>query len=195
MLHDRSGEFNHSNGSHLPVESITRSARWPPPIPWPSSNPSTVPPAPKNSLWEVQPSSVPSSQIIAGSKFWLEDFSVLFRSLQICPNRDMSNADRLNALTRIIILIAAILYCFKFPGWGIFLAVGFFVIIIIWAIIRAYEEQALRLKQTAIPMASNKNRPILCRRRRSILTPLGFPIDPRCGEIVNTQILNLKPGR
>ena len=39
--------------------------------------------------------------------FWLEDPSVLFQSFDIIPHSDMSDVERLNAMTRMIIIITA----------------------------------------------------------------------------------------
>lgn len=72
---------------------------------------------------------------LAGSGFWLEQPLALFSSLDCLPRGEMNNAERLNALTRMIIIIAAIMFVVKFPGWLTFLVIGMTTTIILWYIL------------------------------------------------------------
>lgn len=72
--------------------------------------------------------------------FWFENPSELFSTFDLIPNADMNNAERLNAMTRVIIIISAIMFAFKFPVWWIFLGLGMIIIIILWYIIKGQEE-------------------------------------------------------
>lgn len=78
--------------------------------------------------------------IYTGNNFWFEDPSVLFHSFDVVPNNNMTDAERLNAMTRIIIIIAAIMFIVKFPAWWIFLALGLIVVVVLWYIIKGREE-------------------------------------------------------
>lgn len=75
--------------------------------------------------------------------FWLEHPSSLFQSFELFPQPEMNDAERLNAMTRMIILIAAIMFVAKFPGWLTFLVIGMIIVIILWYIVkgRPYQHQ------------------------------------------------------
>lgn len=94
--------------------------------------------------------------------FWLENPNVLFQTSEIISNDDMSQGARLNAMTRIIIIIAAIMYAIKFPLWWLFLIISILVVIIIWFI----------EKQNEIKL---KERLYLRAPREKILTPIKHP--------------------
>lgn len=68
--------------------------------------------------------------------FWTDDPAVLFQTFEIIPNSSMSEAERLNAMTRVIIIISAIMFLMKFDGWWTFLLLGIIVVIILWNIIK-----------------------------------------------------------
>lgn len=72
--------------------------------------------------------------------FWLENPSVLFESFQIMPKESMNDVERLNGMTRIIIIISAIMFIIKFPGWWIFLIIGLLMVIVMWYIIKGKQE-------------------------------------------------------
>ncbi len=62
-------------------------------------------------------------------KFWLEDPTVLFRNFQILPTIMMTQTERLNALTRLIIIITILLFLLKISYWFIFLFLGITIVI------------------------------------------------------------------
>src|SRR3989338_1314422 len=68
--------------------------------------------------------------------FWLENPSSLFQSFELFPHSEMTDAQRLNAMTRVIILMAAIMFVVKFQGWLTFLIIGMIVVIILWYIMK-----------------------------------------------------------
>lgn len=72
-------------------------------------------------------------------KFWLEDISVLFQTMDVLPNDNMSEVDRLNAMTRAIIILSVFMFIAKFYLWWGFLIVGFVTVIICWYIIKGRE--------------------------------------------------------
>lgn len=72
--------------------------------------------------------------------FWFEDPSAIFQTFDIIPNSNMTDAERLNAMTRVIIIISAIMFVIKFPAWWIFLVLGIIVVIILWFIMKSREQ-------------------------------------------------------
>ena len=72
--------------------------------------------------------------------FWFDDPSALFQTFHIVPNPDMTDAERLNAMTRVIIVIAAIMFLLKFPIWWLFLGLGILVVIVLWYIIKSRDQ-------------------------------------------------------
>ena len=52
--------------------------------------------------------------------FWFEDPKSLFETCDIIPQSEMTNAERLNAMTRIIVIITAIMFSIRFPLWWYF---------------------------------------------------------------------------
>jgi len=80
-----------------------------------------------------------NKSIYSPIKIWIEDPSVLFQTFDIIPNQDMTEAERLNAMTRVVIIITAIMFIIKFPLWWIFLIIGIITIIVLWYIVRDYD--------------------------------------------------------
>ena len=62
-------------------------------------------------------------------KFWLEDPTVLVRNFHILPTIMMTQTERLNALTRLIIIITILLFVLKMSYWFIFLFLGLIIVI------------------------------------------------------------------
>lgn len=92
-----------------------------------------------NSLSAMQQYNKPRS-IYPSIDFWFEDPSALFQTFDIIPTNNMTDAERLNAMTRVIIIIAAIMFVVKFPAWWMFLIIGIIVVIILWYIIKSREQ-------------------------------------------------------
>lgn len=65
-------------------------------------------------------------------QFWIEDYRVLFQSPTIIPTSQMSEIQRLNTLTRLIILIAIILAILRIGNWLLFLILGLVLVIILY---------------------------------------------------------------
>ena len=64
-------------------------------------------------------------------KFWLEDPCALLKSLSIFPNMKMSKAEKLNALTRLVVVITGVMYVMEYEYWSTFLVLALFVIIVL----------------------------------------------------------------
>jgi hypothetical protein len=82
----------------------------------------------------TSPSQVSQSTRETREKFWLEDPSALFQQLTIIPNCGMTEAERLNAMTRLILVITLILYLLHFGSWLLFLILGLLLVIFLYYI-------------------------------------------------------------
>lgn len=94
------------------------------------------------------------SQASTYEKFWLEEPLSLFRNTSIIPQCGTSAASRLNALTRLIILITILLFFFGFGCWWLFLLLGLLLVIVLYY---------LDYQTTYQPLVEN----YVCQRRRS----------------------------
>lgn len=65
-------------------------------------------------------------------RFWLEDPSIIFQSGVIIPRCNMSIIERLNALTRLILLITLFLLLFCFREWWLFLLLGLILVLVLY---------------------------------------------------------------
>lgn len=65
-------------------------------------------------------------------KFWLEDITDLFRQVTILPNSDMTEEERLNTMTRLVIIISIILLLFGIGSWLLFLVLGVVLVIVLY---------------------------------------------------------------
>jgi hypothetical protein len=63
--------------------------------------------------------------------FWLNDPKILFSSCDIIPSQKMTNAERLNALTRLLLLLVLIMYLMDYDQWLTVLIVGLLLIIVL----------------------------------------------------------------
>ena len=63
--------------------------------------------------------------------FWLSDPTILIRDLTLLPNQEMTNAQRLNALTRLLLLTALLMYLCGNDQYLTVLVVGIVVILIL----------------------------------------------------------------
>lgn len=62
-------------------------------------------------------------------KFWVDDPSVLISNLQLLPTQDMSLDQKLNALTRLAIICAVVMYFMEFEYWLVFFITAILIII------------------------------------------------------------------
>ncbi len=68
----------------------------------------------------------------APEKFWLENLSDLFRQVTILPNAEMTEEERLNAMTRLVIIISIVLLLFGYGSWILFLVLGVVLVIVLY---------------------------------------------------------------
>ena len=125
---------------------------------------------------------VKSTSIYSCIPFWIEDPKVLFNTFELIPNGKMTDAERLNAMTRVIIIIAAIMFLFKFPVWWLFLSLGLMVVIIFWYIIKGREQ--------IYGDYIRKQREYLRKPKKTIVRPINNIIRPYVG--MNPHTINTK---
>lgn len=88
-------------------------------------------------LWNPPPPKV--------TPFWINDPRALFSSTDLVSRDNMTNAERLNALTRVIVIISIIMFLVRFPLWWLFLLIGLiFVIILFYMEQRYWNKEYLR---------------------------------------------------
>jgi hypothetical protein len=77
--------------------------------------------------------------------FWLNKPSQLFR-LQILPSSSLTNGERLNAVSRLIIIITIILFIFwrEEGHWWRFLLAGALIVIVLYFSIRCKDKDFIR---------------------------------------------------
>ena len=64
--------------------------------------------------------------------FWLENYKVLFSSVNLVPSYAMTENEKLNALTRLIIIISLFLFFLHWSCWWVVLLVGIGIVIILY---------------------------------------------------------------
>jgi len=67
----------------------------------------------------------------SSNKFWVEDPCALFTELALFPTTDMSKAEKLNALARLAIVIAIVMYFMKYEHWFVFLVLSILVVVVL----------------------------------------------------------------
>ena len=63
--------------------------------------------------------------------FWAKDPSVLFQNFAIFPTPDMTKNEKLNALTRLSIVVSMVMYFMEYQHWFIFLVLSLLVMVIL----------------------------------------------------------------
>lgn len=71
--------------------------------------------------------------------FWFDNPGILLQTFDLLPQPDMNNAERLNAMTRAIIVISAVMFLIQFPLWWLFLALGLLVVVALWQLVKGHE--------------------------------------------------------
>lgn len=93
------------------------------------------------------------------SEFWIDDPKKLFQTWEIVPNDAMSEGERLNAMSRVIIIVSVIMLFARFPAWWIFLLLGLLVVVVLWYTIKGRVERDKQIEYLRKP-------------RNRIITPL-----------------------
>jgi hypothetical protein len=72
-----------------------------------------------------------SNKLNISDPFWINDPKILFTKFDIMPTRCMTNAERLNALTRLLAVITIVLYFTGYDQYFTVLALGILLILIL----------------------------------------------------------------
>lgn len=65
------------------------------------------------------------------TKFWVEDPCILLKDLNIFPTFEMSRNEKLNALTRLTVIITIVMYLMDYKQWFTFLLLALLIIILL----------------------------------------------------------------
>jgi hypothetical protein len=65
-------------------------------------------------------------------KTWIDDPSTIFQNYALIPSYGMTEAERLNAITRLIIVITVILFFIPIASWWIFFLLGLGLVVILY---------------------------------------------------------------
>jgi len=65
---------------------------------------------------------------MADVKFWIEDPCILFTDLVLLPTTNLSRQQKLNALSRLVIIISIVLYMMDYRGWSTFALVSLMIL-------------------------------------------------------------------
>lgn len=63
--------------------------------------------------------------------FWINNPEILFKNCSIIPTQKMTNAERLNALTRLIIITTIGMYMFDCPNYGTVFIIGIILVLLL----------------------------------------------------------------
>lgn len=114
---------------------------------------------------DASPAVNPSKWYQDKPTFWLDRPSALVETYDLLPQDNMTDGERLNAMTRVVIIIAAIMFLIQFELWWLFLVVGLIVIIALWQL---NKEHILR----ASFQREYLRRPIIVKPINPIIRPL-----------------------
>jgi hypothetical protein len=64
-------------------------------------------------------------------KFWMTDLKELFKNMRIIPSSEMTNVERLNSLTRLLIVVTIVMYILGYEHYMSVLILGLLLIIIL----------------------------------------------------------------
>ena len=64
--------------------------------------------------------------------FLTENVCSLFSNLSVLPSKDMNKAEKLNALTRLVIVVSIVMYFCKYKWWSTFLIISLLIILVLY---------------------------------------------------------------
>jgi Ca2+/Na+ antiporter len=67
------------------------------------------------------------------TSFWIEDPCILFSDFEIFPKKDMSLSEKMNALTRLVVIVTIIMYFLKFKYWLVFGALSILLVVVFYS--------------------------------------------------------------
>lgn len=65
------------------------------------------------------------------SKFWVNDPCILLTDFNLIPNSSLTQNEKLNALTRIVLIVSIIMYFIEYKQWYLFSIIGLLMILLI----------------------------------------------------------------
>ena len=65
------------------------------------------------------------------TKFWVENPCIIVTDVKVFPTEEMDTNQKLNALTRLSIIIAIVMYLMKYKYWFMFLILALFIIVLL----------------------------------------------------------------
>jgi hypothetical protein len=78
---------------------------------------------------------------VVPTKFWLEDPSILFTDLVFFPCTGMTREEKLNALTRLSVVISLVLFAMDYQYWYVFLLASILIIVMAQYTAKARDEK------------------------------------------------------
>ena len=67
----------------------------------------------------------------SSDSFWVQDICVLFTNFEIIPTGKMSRDEKLNAITRLAIIVSLIMYVLDYEHWFLVLVLSLFGIVLL----------------------------------------------------------------
>jgi fatty acid desaturase len=99
---------------------------------------------------------------------WIERPLSLVSSWELVPQVNMTKAELLNAMTRLILIITLVLFLIGISGWWLFLILSLALIFLIWyTTIRTIETKGMRVEWYRVPKPRKRRH----KRERSIEEP------------------------
>src|SRR5262245_39688600 len=74
---------------------------------------------------------MPNTNHSASTKFWAQDLSAIFSDWRFFPSPKMTIAEKLNAITRGVLLATLVMYWYAFELWPYFLGTSLILILIV----------------------------------------------------------------
>ncbi len=65
------------------------------------------------------------------TKFWANDPCILFTDISLFPTAAMSKNEKLNALTRLAVIIAVVMAVYRHPNWPVFLTLALLIVVLL----------------------------------------------------------------
>ena len=69
---------------------------------------------------------------MSDNKFWIKDPCILLSDPRLFPTSSMTKAEKLNAITLLVIVIAVVMYFMGYENWLVFLTVSLLIIILLY---------------------------------------------------------------
>lgn len=87
---------------------------------------------------------------MSDQKFWAENPCILLTDMKVFPTAEMSVNQKLNALTRLAIIIAVVMYFMKYKQWFAFISIALLVIVLL-KYTKPSEQENVREDFTVVP--------------------------------------------